>query len=530
MSLGRNARDAQFPNLHVNRDAVVGNDLRSKYASCCYLHATSRSRHASMTVDPLSIDAVIGPAGTSVPDGSTRFDTLQDAVAYADAFTGGDVVLNVPAGDYTAEGVISTSNASSTSSLHISGPRFDYHGKSYVDGHEIAGAWTGSGSGVATITVVGASVAVTAGGANPDFQTTGVRIGDQIVVWLETGVVDGVYSVTSVAPTVLSLNAAPTVPVTAGQGYGFAFVPSVHVAGYNLADRQGDVNIENHYLPSPDASGYVVTADNCRVFVVDTVVHRSNLACTDNALHFADSKVPYVELRGSALVANRGMGVSHGIRGRVVDSVLAVPVTGIGAGEALSVGHGARVMINGRVVMLGVPSNAMIELSDGAHLMTETNDDLHVLMQLPAAGGLAPALSMRNVALASLGSVHVERYDTYAVPASYSMHLQGSSKLHVQNLQSTLNNGVPAVNTGSHVYANTDSSVVVQAGTFDQGRYGLHGEGHAHLVGTAALVDNTDTLAVMVGSNAADGGTFAAPRTNVADGTAVLQGGVRYVV
>jgi len=529
MSLGRNGRDAQFPNVCVHRDAVVGNELRAKSSTCCYLHATARSRHASITVDPHTIDAVIGPVGILVPDGSLRFDTLQDAVAHADGFTDGKVYLNVPAGDYTAEGIIATSNSAAKSSLHICGPAGDYYGNGYVDNQEIAGSWTGSGSGVATVTFAGTTITVTAAGTNPDFQTAGVQIGDRVNPWLDGGVTVGPFFVTDVAPTVLTMNAAVPAPVP-GQAHGFAFVAPVAVAGYSLTERQGDVNIERQHVVSTVASGSAITAENCRVFVDNSVVQHTDSANPDHALHFSDSKVPYVEVNQSTVMASRGLSVSHSIRGRVVNTIFHVPASSVGSSGALHAAHGARVMLNGRVVMVGIPNGAMINSSDGAHLMAESGDHLHAHVQIPTAGGLAPVLSMRNVSLASLGNVHVNRYDTYAAPGSYSMRLQGSSKLHVQNLQSILNNGVGGVNVGSHVYANTDSSMVVQSGRLNQGRYGMHGEGHAHLVGSASITDNTDTLAVMVGSNVADGGAFANPRTNVADGTAVLQGGVRYVV
>lgn len=530
MSRGRNAIDASYPNLFVSNNCTVAGKLYAKHCSSCYLHATASAQCASMVIDPLTINAVIGPTGTTVPTGSMLFDTLQTAVTYADTFTDGDVVLNVPAGDYTAEGIIATSNANSNSSLHIRGPVATFHGKSYADGQPIINTWTGSGTGVATITVIGAVVTVAGSLTAPDFVTAGVSIGDQIVVFLETGVIDGVYTITSVAATALSLNAAPTAPVTATNGYGIAFMPDIHVAGYSLASRQGDVYIENHYLPSTATSGSVITADACRVFLTDSVIHRSDLTNPDNAISLTDARIPYSEVSGSTVISNRGMGVSYAIRGRITDSVFFVPITAIGAGEALNVSHGARALLNGTVMMVGIPSNAMIFMSDSGHLIGESGHELYLVMQANLAGGLTPAMTMRNLSRATLGTTYVRRYDTYTVATSHSIHLQGSSRLHMGYLESTLNNNVPALNTGSHLYANTDSSIVLLDGIILQGLYGIHGEGLAHLTGSATIVSTVDGVDVMVGDNVADGGLANTVHTNVADTTVLLRSGVRYVL
>ncbi len=178
-----------------------------------------------------TINAVIGPAGTTITSSQSLFTTVQDAVTEADRWDLGLIQLNIVTAGVYAEDLVA-SNQSTASYLHISGPVEPQFGRGYSQLLPVAGTLpTNMGAGTAGLATTPNTITVTAT-VNPNFSALNILSGDALYVYsAATGLVQKM-TIVSATNNIITTSAAP--PDLSGTGSSITFGPRVEVQSLAL--------------------------------------------------------------------------------------------------------------------------------------------------------------------------------------------------------------------------------------------------------------------------------------------------------
>ena len=451
-------RSAAYSGLTVSNSFVSRNRASFANAAICQLTV------GCLNINDKVITAVIGPAGTTVPAGSTLFTTVQDAVTAASQWDLGNGLLQLPAGTFAEDIVITGSESESRLTIQgIVEPQFGLGWMQGGDNNSGAPAYPIElGVGTITLTALGNAVTITASGTNPLLQNLNIIAGDRLLSYNDNGSIQVNTVVSIQAPNLITF--AGAAPVILTPGASLTFLPRTEVLSVSSLERyQTGTTLASLYVhgpgvvaTDPDAQvlfsteSAVVQINGGETFLHNNVFHNTDTA-TGTGILYHSWKAVQTHIALSTIVANWGYHLPSGVGTGTAVNIF-VPNSGARIGFGFGIDDGAIFAAD----ELNVSGRGQIHLLQTAGDSRWTNTVLTLMDGTVAlSGGEAAALfaSGREATLlgTAAGRTRLLYNDVNAVSLADQLV---EARLGARVTLNTLSSTYPAGGLGEHIFNN----------------------------------------------------------------------------